>query len=213
LSENSREALEMAERFADGLATLELLQRARDATQQAAEGGYTEHLDTESDYDPDAPYAVAAAFFATCTRLFPVHYFSRGWCRGGADGAAFYAAEVAGQRAVEGRTLTLPQEVYQTAWDGASRSEAGVQCRLLRDIFGNPFHPVIFDPASLLWNDGTISRLAQAIYGDRAFDRLPILADALEESGCDNSDILNHCRYPGEHVRGCWVVDLCLGKS
>jgi hypothetical protein len=54
--------------------------------------------------------------------------------------------------------------------------------------------------------------LAQAIYDDRAFDRLPILADALEEAGCTDADILNHCRRPGEHVRGCWAIDLVLGK-
>jgi hypothetical protein len=55
--------------------------------------------------------------------------------------------------------------------------------------------------------------LAKSIYEDRAFDRLPILADALEESGCHDPDILAHCRQPGEHVRGCWVVDLLLGRE
>ncbi len=48
---------------------------------------------------------------------------------------------------------------------------------------------------------------------DRAFDRMPILADALQDAGCDNLNILNHCRQPGEHVRGCWVVDLLTGRS
>ena len=56
-------------------------------------------------------------------------------------------------------------------------------------------------------------KLAQAIYDARAFDRMPQLADALEAAGCDNRDILDHCRSGGEHVRGCWVVDLLLGKS
>jgi hypothetical protein len=55
--------------------------------------------------------------------------------------------------------------------------------------------------------------LAQAIYEERAFDRLPILADALEESGCYNADLLAHCRSDGPHVRGCWAVDLVLGKE
>jgi hypothetical protein len=87
------------------------------------------------------------------------------------------------------------------------------QAKLVRDIFSNPFRPPSLDPSWLSWNDGTIPKLAQAIYDDRAFDRLPILADALEEAGCTNADILNHCRQPGEHVRGCWVVDLLLGKS
>ncbi|HUR53438.1 MAG TPA: hypothetical protein VMZ71_04880 [Gemmataceae bacterium] len=55
--------------------------------------------------------------------------------------------------------------------------------------------------------------LANGIYEERAFDRLPILADALQDAGCDNDGILTHCRGDGAHVRGCWVVDLLLGKS
>lgn len=81
---------------------------------------------------------------------------------------------------------------------------------IMRDIFGNPFRPVSIDPSWLAWNDGMVRRVAQGIYNDRAFDRLPILADALEEAGCDNAEILTHCRQPGEHVRGCWVIDLLL---
>lgn len=63
------------------------------------------------------------------------------------------------------------------------------------------------------WATSTVLRLAEAIYADRAFDRLPILADALEDVGCDNADLLAHCRRPGPHARGCWVVDLILGKT
>ena len=55
--------------------------------------------------------------------------------------------------------------------------------------------------------------MAEAIYEERTFEQLPILTDALEDAGCNNSDILNHCRQPGVHVRGCWVVDLLLGKE
>ena len=73
--------------------------------------------------------------------------------------------------------------------------------------------PVRVEPAWFAWNDHTVPRIAQAIYGERAFDRMPILADALEDAGCDNADILGHCRQPGPHVRGCWVVDLLLGKE
>ena len=84
---------------------------------------------------------------------------------------------------------------------------------LIRDIFGNPILPPPFiDPTWLTWNDGTVVRLAQGIYEERAFDRLPILADAVEEAGCHNSDILAHCRHPGPHIRGCWVVDLLTGR-
>ncbi len=91
--------------------------------------------------------------------------------------------------------------------------ERGVQAELLRDCLGNPFCPVSIDPAWLMWKEGAIRKLAQAIYDDRAFDRMPTLADALEEAGCDNANILEHCRSGGPHVRGCWVVDLLLGKE
>ena len=81
---------------------------------------------------------------------------------------------------------------------------------IIRDVFGRRlFRPVAADPA---WLTPTVQSIAAAIYEDRAFDRLPILADALEEAGCTDADVLLHCRKPAEHVRGCWVVDLVLGK-
>jgi hypothetical protein len=96
----------------------------------------------------------------------------------------------------------------------ARRAERAVQARLLRCIVGGPFHPPpSLPPAVLAWKDGTVPRIAQAIYDERAFDRLPILADALEDAGCADADILSHCRSAGPHVRGCWVVDLILGKQ
>ncbi|HYV39293.1 MAG TPA: hypothetical protein VE988_26630 [Gemmataceae bacterium] len=85
---------------------------------------------------------------------------------------------------------------------------------MLRCIFSNPFRQVPIAGRSLLaWNDSTIPKLAQAIYEAQAFDRLPVLADALEEAGCQDEDMLNHCRRPGVHVKGCWVFDLVLGKE
>jgi Inner membrane component of T3SS, cytoplasmic domain len=89
-----------------------------------------------------------------------------------------------------------------------------IQADLLRDIFVNPCLPIAtMDPSWLAWNEGTIRRMAQTIYDERRFRDLPILADALEEAGCDNQDILHHCRQWGEHGRGCWVVDNLIGKS
>ena len=90
--------------------------------------------------------------------------------------------------------------------------QPSVAAALLRDLF-NPFRPAPVENSLLVWNDATIPKMAQSIYDARAFDRLPLLADALEEAGCADADILSHCRTPGEHVRGCWVVDLLLGKS
>jgi hypothetical protein len=78
-------------------------------------------------------------------------------------------------------------------------------------ILGNPFRPVTFDPA---WRTSDVVLLAQGIYEERAFERMPILADALQDAGCDNADILAHCRDASTpHARGCWVVDLVLGKQ
>jgi hypothetical protein len=84
---------------------------------------------------------------------------------------------------------------------------------VVREVFGNPFRPVTIDPVWLSWNDGPVQKIAQAIYEERAFDRMPILADALEDAGCTEQAILAHCRGDGPHVRGCWVVDLLLGKQ
>lgn len=82
---------------------------------------------------------------------------------------------------------------------------------LVRCIFGNPFRPVTFAPE---WRTSTVLALAQGIYDDRAFDRLPILADALQDAGCDSDDLLAHCRDERTpHARGCWAVDAVLGKS
>jgi hypothetical protein len=86
-------------------------------------------------------------------------------------------------------------------------------CELIRDIFGNPHSSPAIDSAWLGWNDRTILKVSQAIYEERAFDRLPILADALEDAGCNVADIVDHCRGPGPHVRGCWVIDLLLDKE
>ncbi|VTR93293.1 Uncharacterized protein (Fragment) OS=uncultured bacterium PE=4 SV=1 [Gemmata massiliana] len=80
----------------------------------------------------------------------------------------------------------------------------------VRDIFGNPFRPAPFSPS---WRTSTAVELAAQMYESRDFGALPILADALQDAGCDNADVLEHCRGPGPHVRGCWVVDLVLDKG
>ncbi len=99
------------------------------------------------------------------------------------------------------------------AWEAAHAAVAACQADLLRECFGNPFRPMTVRPGWLAWNGGIVRRLAQAIYQDGTFDRLPVLADALEEAGCSDTDILAHCRRGEHHVRGCWVVDQLLGQS
>jgi hypothetical protein len=95
-----------------------------------------------------------------------------------------------------------------------SAEEYLAQAALLRCIFGNPVRPASAIAASVLaWNNGTVRKLAAAVHDDCAFDRLPVLADALEDAGCADPEILGHCRSGGEHARGCWVVDQVLGKA
>ncbi len=115
-------------------------------------------------------------------------------------------------------TWLCPAEMDRQAAEDGDQDEASIfkalsqhQPCLLRCVFGNPFRPVTLP---LPWLTSDVLSLAQGIYQDRAFDRMPILADALQDAGCENDDILNHCRDTnGVHVRGCWVVDHVLGKS
>jgi hypothetical protein len=87
-----------------------------------------------------------------------------------------------------------------------------LRCALLRDVC-NPFFRVAIEPVWLTANDSAACRIAQEIYDERAFDQLPILADALEEAGCTAVAILYHLRSPGPHVRGRWALDLVMGRS
>jgi hypothetical protein len=96
--------------------------------------------------------------------------------------------------------------------DREARDAAGTkQLAFLRDIFGNPFRPITFDPA---WRTDTALSLARQMHESRDFGAMPILADALQDAGCDNEDILSHCRdATATHVLGCWVIDLVSGVS
>ena len=142
---------------------------------------------------------VQRAALDACTRLTPRRAF----------GPREAVAEVAVEVALEVFNLVRIPVIRATIAELGRRHYAA----LLQDLFGNPFRPPTVEPSWLHWNDGTAVKLAQAIYEERAFGRLPVLADALEDAGCDNADILNHLRGPGPHVRGCWAVDLLLGKS
>ena len=88
--------------------------------------------------------------------------------------------------------------------------ERAYQAALVREIFGDPFPPPAFDPT---WRTLDVTTLAAGIGEGREFDRMPILADALEEAGCSDAALLGHCRGPGPHAPGCWVLDRVLGKE
>jgi hypothetical protein len=93
------------------------------------------------------------------------------------------------------------------------------QASLLRCIFGNPYQPPppvrdfggLMARDWLLWNSGTVPKVAQRIYADRSWDAMPVMADALEDAGCSDATILGHLRAPGPHARGCFALDLLLG--
>jgi hypothetical protein len=113
-----------------------------------------------------------------------------------ARSAARAAADIHGQTCVPDAPATIAEHQAQAA--------------LVHCVFGNPFRP---RPVSAAWLTREVKALADGIYAERAFDRMPLLADALEGSGCTNADVIEHCRSGREHARGCWVVDLLLEKS
>ncbi len=105
---------------------------------------------------------------------------------------------------------------WDDAWMQARLPEFAHQASLLRDIFGSIFYTKNLFRTTLLDPDrmpASVRSLATQIYTSNHFSLIPILADALEDSGFDDADVLDHCRNPGDHVRGCWVLDLILGKD
>ncbi|VTR94036.1 Uncharacterized protein OS=Sorangium cellulosum (strain So ce56) GN=sce5710 PE=4 SV=1 [Gemmata massiliana] len=110
-----------------------------------------------------------------------------------------------------GRWAALAQDVtLPDRFDARSGSYQLAAALFARCIFRNPFRPVTFSP---FWRSSTAVALASQMYESRDFGAMPILADALQDAGCDSADVLGHCRSPGPHVRGCWVVDLVLAKE
>jgi hypothetical protein len=100
---------------------------------------------------------------------------------------------------------------YIAALDATEKNKSDL---MERGISGlrcvNCYHPITPNPS---WLTSTVIALAQQMYDSQDFTAMPILADALQDASCDNPQILEHCRGPGPHVRGCFVVDLCLNKS
>jgi len=119
---------------------------------------------------------------------------------------------------VRGLAATLAHAARKAAksqerdpWTKVHKAEQRITAHLIRCIFGNPFRPVTIDQT---WKTDTVLSLAKHMYESRDFGAMPILADALQDAGCDNDDVLSHCRDAKQvHVRGCWAVDLVLGKE
>jgi hypothetical protein len=120
----------------------------------------------------------------------------------------------------EGYSYRKALEFFAYAARPGDDRERAAHTDLIRDLFGSPFRSSVVQPAWLCWGEGIIVKLAAAIYDERSLPtgtldgmRLRVLADALEEAGCSDADILGHLRSPGPHVRGCWALDLVLGKG
>jgi hypothetical protein len=132
------------------------------------------------------------------------------------DEAALYAAFAASGVAEEESWLFEPAHVAANAASagGHPEEERRRQCDILRDLFGNPFRPVGALEIEPERTSSDVVALAHTIYEDRTFNLFPILADALQDAGCDYPYVLDHCRDPNlTHYRGCWVLDLILGRS
>ena len=222
--ERSRNAVEVAEQFADGTvhpadlfdahllagAVVELHRETVPPLEWPHD--YVNWLDARAD-------ASAAAMAAERTSArFPIGISQAeheaamlppSQYQQGADTAHSYAiravvhSNAPRQAGVSGRRGT-PERT------AATNSEASAQARLIDEIFGNPFCPVALDPT---WLSSTVLALAQGIYDEIAFDRMPILADALQDAGCEQDTILNHLRGDGPHTKGCWAVDLLTGRE
>jgi hypothetical protein len=194
-----RQALETCERYADGRASNGQRRQVRSLVRAAA--------------NREEPLAVSFA-------LWGVWYAAQATAIQAAGGAHSFASNALLQEVMEGEGRSLTVHESRRLCGAFIRAEWCLQTRLLREIFGNPFRPVPLDPHWLTWGGGTIPKLARDVYEDRRLpegtldrDRLAVLADALEEAGCTEADLLGHLRGPDPHVRGCWAVDLFLGGA
>jgi hypothetical protein len=189
---SSRRAIEVAELLADGQATDEDRLRAY--------------------HDADAGFSESV----TNPAYFVKHGLDRKVLRRQEVQDGYNAAVAAGWKLLGG----LYSDKNRSKLENALIPERQAQANLVREIIPNPFRPVTISPPVLTWNDGLVTQLAQAAYDNRNLPegtldngRLAVLADALEEAGCTDANILGHLRGIGPHVRGCWSVDLVLGKS
>ncbi len=185
LNEQSRNAVLIAERYADDLATEEEVEAARRSMIVCRQ---------ETALTPGLPAKYGWAYGAAESVLFDTPIWKPNAAEKGAFGASWTGVEAA----------------WRHNEDDSRVEESRGQLALLRDVFENPYRPGWIDPA---WLTFDVVMIARGAYEDWAFDRLPILADALQDAGCEDEDILTHLRGAGPHVRGCWALDLILGKS
>jgi hypothetical protein len=194
--ERCRGLVECAERRSDGSVGADEWAAAQ-ATSRAAVRAAPHLLASHGGGAPaDDPSAVRlwAAFAAACSVADPAE-----------EAPTFFALQAA-------------MNAHLAAQAGAGGAKAAkwspTQVGFIRDLFGNPWRPCqAIRPEWAAWNDGCVVKLAKAIYDERRFGDLPVLADALEDAGCTDAELLGHLRSPGPHVLGCWATDVILGRS
>jgi hypothetical protein len=192
LEEESRRVIQFCERYAEGLASLDQVTVAANGIIHW-DAEVAQREETWNGYAADVTVAFA---FAEAAMMF----VSEAW--------GFWNGPECG-RGIEypGKAKAIaPQAAAKAARDAAIAD-------LIRCVLGNPLRAVAFDPAWLVWNDGAVHKITQEISARGDFALLPILADALEEAGCRNEDVLAHCRLEKRHVCGCWVLDLLLKQE
>lgn len=202
-----RLAVKVAERFADGRVSTQVLDKARRLVRRLREEREAEERRRKT-WLVRAARAAAQAVEALLPEEEPILNTPRDI----RDALDVVSATRIARTAARAAEAAREEDTY-TAAEPIHRLHTFDAVELVREVFGNPFRPTVIDSGWLDWNESTVLRMAQVIYRKRCFRNMPILADALEEAGCNDSAILSHCRAPQEHVRGCWVVDLLLGTE
>jgi hypothetical protein len=210
----SRSVLEVLETFADGTVTKRAIRSALALASAAATEVDVARVEMELQRSRRTVESTTPAFGERYRIAAQHHHASRAVEAAleshRSDGADYCASSVhIAMRCQNALGVAGPEE-DAFGVDVGRRSESMYQAALLRDLFGNPYHSVTFSPS---WRTDTSVAIATQMYDARNFSAMPILADALQDAGCDSTDILDHCRGSGPHVRGCWVVDLVLGKE
>jgi hypothetical protein len=201
--EQPRKALEVAERYVEGAATEAELRQAHNAY----------HAEVYMLREAKSWWGQRVLEFLHKT--FPSDHWAYDFPPTSFDFAILGSVSrkaIKGVNVLAREVARLPDE-FRGNRDLAIPENASELCHVFRDIFGNPFHPVAFDWTLLRWNDGLLGKLAQRIYDEKAWDLLPVLADALEEAGYTDQDALGHLRGPELHFRGCHVIDLLLNRE
>jgi hypothetical protein len=138
---------------------------------------------------------------------------------GPASTAAWWATNVKASGPICNVFAAAASPDKQQTWTSAAAWQAELaermrrQVGLVREVMGNPFRPHILEAGCLAWGGGLVRYLAEGIYEELAFERMGVLGDALEDAGCNDHAILEHCRHGSDHVRGCWVLDLILARE